>query len=408
RSIATSLDRKFVRMSLGGVRDESEIRGHRRTYVGSQPGRIIQSMKKVGTKNPVFLLDEIDKMSSDLRGDPASAMLEVLDPEQNTAFVDHFIEEPFDLSEVMFIATANSLSTIPGPLRDRMEIIQLGGYTELEKEQIARRYLIAKQQKDNGLEATDMEMRKDALQTLIRHYTREAGVRQLERHIGTIARKTALQKVSGKKTKTIISQRVLDQWLGAAPFTHGKRENENSVGVATGLAYTSFGGDVLPIEVSYYKGKGAIHLTGKLGDVMKESARIALSYVRFIAEDYNISPSFFHEHDFHIHAPEGAVPKDGPSAGVTLALAILSSITGRKIDSDIGMTGELSLRGRVLPIGGLKEKTLAAHRAGLRKVLYPIGNEKDVRDIPQEVRKDIELISVAHVEDVFTHALIGE
>ncbi|MGL4820745.1 MAG: endopeptidase La, partial [Bacilli bacterium] len=408
RSIATSLNRKFVRVSLGGVRDESEIRGHRRTYIGSMPGRIIQGMKRASTINPVFLLDEIDKMGNDFRGDPASAMLEVLDPDQNHSFSDHYIEEPYDLSQVMFVATANSLATIPGPLRDRMEIISLGGYTELEKEQIARNYLLPKQIKENGLKTEQLTLRKDALQLLVRQYTREAGVRNLERVLGNICRKAALQKVRTKRERMTVTSKTVTDWLGAAPYAYGKKLAEPTVGVAMGLAYTTAGGDVLPIEVSFYPGKGAIHLTGKLGDVMKESARIALSYVRQIARDYGIEPRFFQENDLHIHAPEGAVPKDGPSAGITLALAILSSMTGRKVESDIGMTGEISLRGRVLPIGGLKEKALAAHRAGIARILYPADNEKDVRDIPQEVRRSLELIPVTHVSEVFEHALLGE
>ncbi|WP_113930197.1 endopeptidase La [Bacillus sp. P14.5] len=408
KSVAESLGRHFVRVSLGGVRDESEIRGHRRTYVGAMPGRIIQGMKKAGTINPVFLLDEIDKMSSDFRGDPSSAMLEVLDPEQNSNFSDHYIEETYDLSKVMFLATANDLSTIPGPLRDRMEIITIAGYTELEKINIAKDHLLPKQIKENGLTKSQLQVREDAVQAVVRYYTREAGVRGLERQLATLCRKTAKVIVSGERKKVVITERNIEDFLGKKKFRYGQAESEDQVGVATGLAYTSVGGDTLQIEVSLSPGKGKLVLTGKLGDVMKESAQAAFSYVRSQAADLNLEENFHEKYDVHIHVPEGAVPKDGPSAGITIATALVSALTGRKIKREVGMTGEITLRGRVLPIGGLKEKSLSAHRAGLRTIIIPKDNEKDIDDIPASVRKDLKFVLVSHIEEVLETALVGE
>lgn len=408
KSVAKSLGRNFVRISLGGVRDESEIRGHRRTYVGAMPGRIIQGMKKAGTINPVFLLDEIDKMSNDFRGDPSAAMLEVLDPEQNFNFSDHFIEEPYDLSKVMFIATANNLATIPGPLRDRMEIITIAGYTELEKVHIAKDHLLPKQLEEHGLTKGKLQIREDALLNIIRHYTREAGVRSLERQIAKICRKVAKIIVSGEKKRVVITDKNVVEFLGKPIFRYGQAELEDQVGVATGLAYTAFGGDTLSIEVSLAPGKGKLVLTGKLGDVMKESAQAAFSYIRSKAQELKIDPDFNEKNDIHIHVPEGAVPKDGPSAGITIATALISALTGSAVRKEVGMTGEITLRGRVLPIGGLKEKSLSAHRAGLTKILFPKENEKDLEDIPDSVRDDVEFIPVSHLDEVLKHALLEE
>ncbi|MFB6467954.1 endopeptidase La [Cytobacillus sp. Hz8] len=407
RSIATSLNRKFVRVSLGGIRDESEVRGHRRTYVGAMPGRIIQGMKKAGTINPVFLLDEIDKMSNDFRGDPSSAMLEVLDPEQNQNFSDHYIEETYDLSKVMFIATANNLATIPGPLRDRMEIITIAGYTEMEKIHIAKDHLLPKQLKEHGLSKSMLQIRDEAIQKIVRYYTREAGVRSLERQLAAICRKTAKIIVSGEKKRVIVTEKSLEEFLGKTIFRYGQAELEDQVGVATGLAYTTVGGDTLQIEVSLSPGKGKLVLTGKLGDVMKESAQAAFSYVRSKARELGIEEDFHEKYDVHIHVPEGAVPKDGPSAGITIATALVSALTGKPIRKEVGMTGEITLRGRVLPIGGLKEKTLSAHRAGLTKIICPKDNEKDIDDIPESVRKELQFVLVSHVDEVLNEALIG-
>lgn len=408
RSVARSLNRKFVRVSLGGVRDESEIRGHRRTYVGAMPGRIIQGMRKAGTINPVFLLDEIDKMSNDFRGDPSAAMLEVLDPEQNKNFSDHYIEETYDLSKVMFIATANDLSTIPNPLRDRMEIITIAGYTEIEKLHIAKDYLINKQLKDHGLQKQQLQIRDEALTSVIRYYTREAGVRGLERQIAKICRKTARIITSEEKKRVIVTDKNIEDLLGKKVFHYGQAETEDQIGVATGLAYTAFGGDTLQIEVVLAPGKGKLVLTGKLGDVMKESAQAAFSYIRSSAEKLGIDPMFHEKYDIHIHVPEGAVPKDGPSAGVTMTTALVSALSGKPVKREVGMTGEVTLRGRVLPIGGLKEKTLSAHRAGLTTIIMPKDNERDLDDIPESVREELTFIPVTHVDEVLKNAIVGE
>ncbi|PPA71563.1 endopeptidase La [Jeotgalibacillus proteolyticus] len=405
RSIAESIGRKFVRVSLGGVRDESEIRGHRRTYVGAMPGRIIQGMKKASTINPVFLLDEIDKMSNDFRGDPSSAMLEVLDPEQNNSFSDHYLEEPYDLSNVLFIATANNLSTIPGPLRDRMEIINIAGYTELEKINIARTHLLPKQLKEHGLNKSKLQMRDEAIQEIVRYHTREAGVRGLERQLAAICRKAAKIIVGGEKKRVVVKETTVSDFLGKRKFRYGQAETEDQIGVATGLAYTTVGGDTLQIEVSLSPGKGKLVLTGKLGDVMKESAQTAFSFVRSKARELNLEEQFHEKYDIHIHVPEGAVPKDGPSAGITIVTALVSALTNRPIKREIGMTGEVTLRGRVLPIGGLKEKTLSAHRAGLTTIIMPKDNERDIDDIPESVRSELTFIPVSHVDEVLERAL---
>ncbi len=405
RSIARSLNRKFVRISLGGVRDEAEIRGHRRTYVGAMPGRIIQGMKKSGSINPVFLLDEIDKMAHDFRGDPSAALLEVLDPEQNNTFSDHFIEEPYDLSKVMFVTTANNIGTIPGPLLDRMEIISIAGYTEEEKIQIAKNYLVPKQMKDHGLTKGMLQVKDDALQKVVRYYTREAGVRNLERQMATLCRKAAKMIVSNEKKKVILTAKTVEEMLGKPRFRYGLAEIEDQVGAATGLAYTTVGGDTLSIEVSVAPGKGKLTLTGKLGDVMKESAQAAFSYIRSRSEELNIDPAFNEKLDIHIHVPEGATPKDGPSAGITMATALVSALTGRKVKKEVGMTGEITLRGRVLPIGGLKEKSMSAHRAGLTTIIMPKDNEKDLEDVPESVRNDLTFIPVSHLDEVLKNAL---
>ncbi|AHL72319.1 peptidase [Bacillus pumilus] len=408
KSIAKSLDRKFIRISLGGVRDESEIRGHRRTYVGAMPGRIIRGMSKAGTMNPVFLLDEIDKMSSDFRGDPSSAMLEVLDPEQNHNFSDHYIEETFDLSQVLFIATANNLATIPGPLRDRMEIITIAGYTEFEKAEIVKDHLLPKQLKEHGLKKGNLQLREAAIYDMIRYYTREAGVRGLERQLAAICRKAARAIVAEDRKRITVTEKNLSEFLGKRLYRYGQAETTDQVGVVTGLAYTTVGGDTLSIEVSLSPGKGKLLLTGKLGDVMRESAQAAFSYIRSKADELNIDPQFNEKHDIHIHVPEGAVPKDGPSAGITIATALVSALTGRPVSKEVGMTGEITLRGRVLPIGGLKEKALGAHRAGLKTIILPKDNEKDIDDIPESVREGLTFIPVSHLDEVLEKALVGE
>lgn len=406
RSIARALNRRFVRISLGGVRDEAEIRGHRRTYVGAMPGRIIQGMKTAGSANPVFLLDEIDKMSMDFRGDPASALLEVLDPNQNTTFSDHYIEIPFDLSKVLFITTANSVYNIPRPLLDRMETLYISGYTEMEKEKIAKHYLLPKQIKEHGLKPENIQIHSSAILRLIRSYTREAGVRNLERMIGTLCRKAAKEIVAGRKKRLVVTEKSLHKYLGPIKYRYGVIEEEDQVGVATGLAWTEVGGDILSIEVSLIPGKGKLTLTGKLGDIMKESAQAAFSYIRSRAEEWNIDPNFHEKSDIHIHIPEGAIPKDGPSAGITMATAIVSALTGIPVSKHVAMTGEITLRGRVLPIGGLKEKTLSAHRAGIKQVLIPKENEKDLVDIPKSVLKELTITPVSHMDEVLQFALV--
>lgn len=406
RSIARALEREFVRISLGGVRDEAEIRGHRRTYVGALPGRIIQGMKTAGKVNPVFLLDEIDKMAHDFRGDPASALLEVLDPEQNYTFSDHYIEETYDLSKVMFVTTANTTHTIPRALLDRMEMIYIPGYTEIEKQKIALKYLLPKQLKDHGLEKKDLQVQDDAILKVIRRYTREAGVRNLEREMATICRKAAKVIVSKEKKKVVVTEKTLETLLGNPRYRFGLAEVEDQIGVATGLAWTSVGGDTLNIEVTVVPGKGKLTLTGKLGEVMKESAQAAFSYIRSKADDLEIDPDFHEKKDIHIHVPEGAIPKDGPSAGITMATALVSALSGTPISKYVGMTGEITLRGRVLPIGGLKEKSLAAHRAGLKILIIPKDNEKDIDEIPESVRSELEFFPVEHMDEVLKHALV--
>lgn len=406
KSVAHALDRKFVKMSVGGVKDEAEIRGHRRTYLGSMPGRIIQSMKKAGVVNPVFLIDEIDKLGYDYKGDPSSAMLEVLDPEQNTAFSDHYLEEPYDLSKVLFIATANYLENIPEPLKDRLEIIELSSYTEVDKCHIAHNHLIAKEMKVNGLKSSQFKLSDDMVTYLIRYYTREAGVRQLERTIGTLARKSVLEILKGNKKSVTITKKLINQWLGKEIFDYGKKEKKDQIGVVTGLAYTQFGGDILSIEVTTYEGSGKLVVTGQLGDVMKESTQIALGYVKSHAKQYGIDSQWFEKHDIQIHVPEGAVPKDGPSAGVTMTTALISALTGKPVDSNIAMTGEITLRGNVLPIGGLKEKSMAAHRCGILKIFIPKENVKDIEDIPTEVKKDMTFVPCVTIQDVLKEALV--
>lgn len=406
KSIADALGRKFIKQSLGGISDESEIRGHRRTYIGALPGRILKGMKDCGTINPVFLLDEIDKMTSNMRGDPASAMLEVLDPEQNSHFSDNYLEEEYDLSQVMFITTANDLGSIPGPLRDRMEIIELSSYTEFEKYNIATSHLMSRQLEAHGLKPEMLEVSDEAIYKIIQGYTREAGVRELNRMIGTICRKSVMEILVDKKEKISVTKDNLEHYLGKIRFFNNENREENQVGIVTGLAWTQFGGDTLDIEVTYYKGKGGLVLTGKLGDVMKESAQAALSFVKTHASEFNIDPALFAENDIHIHVPEGATPKDGPSAGVTMTTAIVSALTGRKVDAHLGMTGEVTLRGAVLPIGGLKEKAIAAHRSGLTTIIIPHENERDIEDIPAEVKEHLTIIPVKHVMDVINKALI--
>ena len=402
KSIARALGRKFFKCSLGGISDEAEIRGHRRTYVGSLPGRIIQGMRKVGVSNPVFLLDEVDKLASSYKGDPASALLEVLDPEQNFIFNDNYVEEPYDLSDVLFICTANYLENIPGPLRDRLELIQLNSYTEIEKKHIAFEHLIKKQIELNGLKEENVSFTEKAIEYILHYYTREAGVRDLERKIASCLRKVAVAIVKDPKiTHVEIDEKKVREYLGVEIFDYSKKEKQKQIGVITGLAYTEFGGDILPIEVTYFKGKGGLVLTGKLGDVMKESATIALDYVKANAEKYKIDPSIFAENDIHIHVPEGAVPKDGPSAGVAMTLAIISALAKEPVSPDIALTGEVTLRGNALPIGGLREKSLAATRSGIKEIIVPNDNKKDVSELPKEVKKALKIHYMSNVEDAY-------
>ncbi len=408
-SVAHALGRKFVRMSLGGVKDEAEIRGHRRTYIGSMPGRILYAMKEAGTINPVFLLDEIDKVSSDMRGDPASALLEVLDPEQNSTFRDRYLEEPYDLSKVLFIATANTLDTIPAPLLDRMEVIELNGYTMPEKIEIAKRYLCPKKIRENGLDEEQVSFTEGAIRSVIDNYTLEAGVRNLERNLGTICRKIAVSFADDRDMpKVTVDEAGVEKYLGAKKhYREDKMLPADEVGAATGLAWTSVGGTTLTVEVALSEGKGELRLTGKLGDVMKESAQAALTYIHAHAAEYGIDPKVFEKTDIHIHVPEGATPKDGPSAGVTIATAVLSAFTHKPVRHDVAMTGEITLRGRVLPIGGLKEKALAAHRIGIRNVIIPNENARDLDEIPPSVRSDMNFIAAETVQTVFSNAIPG-
>ena len=407
KSIANSLDRKFVRISLGGVRDEAEIRGHRRTYVGAIPGRIINGVKEAKTKNPVFLLDEIDKMASDFKGDPSAAMLEVLDPEQNKDFVDHYLETPFDLSKILFVTTANTLSTIPRPLLDRMEVIELSGYIEEEKLNIAKKYLLPKQIKEHALKEDFVKIDDETMSEIINSYTREAGVRGLERTLATICRKSARKYVEDESLEeVVITKNNIEEYLGKQKVRHQVAGKKPEVGVVTGLAWTAVGGETLTTEVNVLKGKGQIVLTGKLGNVMKESAQTGISYIRSIADKFNVDPDFYKENDIHIHLPEGAVPKDGPSAGITMALAVLSALTNRPVRNDVAMTGEITLRGRVLAVGGVKEKLIAAHRAGIKKVLLPQECEADLDEIPQKVKDEMEFVLVSHMDEVLEHALL--
>lgn len=406
KSVARALDRKFVKISLGGVRDEAEIRGHRRTYLGAMPGRIIQGMKKAGVINPVFLIDEIDKMASDYKGDPSSAMLEVLDPEQNALFSDHYIEEAYDLSHVLFIATANYLENIPEALRDRLEIIQLSSYTDVEKTHIAREHLLPKQLEENGLKPSQLKISDEMILYLIRYYTREAGVRQLERTLGTICRKTVLAILKDHKKSITLTKKRIKEWLGNEKVDYGHKEKKDQIGTVTGLAYTSFGGDILQIEANRFEGKGRLILTGKLGDVMKESASIALDYIKAHAKEFHIDPKKFEDCDIHIHVPEGAVPKDGPSAGVTMTTALVSCFSEIPVKANLAMTGEVTLRGNVLLIGGLKEKSLAAYRSGITTILIPKENVRDLDEIPQEVKDAVTFIPVSNVKQVLKNALV--
>ena len=404
KSLARATGRNFVRISLGGVRDEAEIRGHRRTYIGSMPGKIIQSIKKSKSSNPLFLLDEIDKIGADWRGDPASALLEVLDPEQNNSFNDHYLDVDYDLSDVMFVTTANSLN-MPRPLLDRMEIINLSGYLENEKIEIAKRHLIKTQLERNGLNQEEWSITDEALGDLIKYYTREAGVRGLERALASLCRKAIKEIVQGKAKEVKITQNNLEEYAGIRKFKHGLADKENLLGITTGLAYTDFGGDLLSIEAVVMTGKGRQQITGQLGDVMKESVQAATSYVRSRAVEFGIEPPLFERKDIHVHVPEGAIPKDGPSAGAAIAISMLSALTGIPVRCDVAMTGEISLRGRIMPIGGLKEKLLAASRGGIKKVLIPVDNEKDLKDVHDEIKNNIEVILVTHLDDVIEHAL---
>ena len=412
KSVAQALDKKYVRICLGGVRDEAEIRGHRKTYVGAMPGRLATGLRQAGVKNPLMLLDEIDKVSNDYKGDTFSALLEVLDSEQNVRFRDHYVEIPIDLSEVLFIATANTTETIPRPLLDRMEIIEVNSYTENEKFHIAKEHLLAKELKKNGLDKTMLSIKDSALKSIITYYTKEAGVRSLERKIGDICRKAAREILEERENGDEEIKRIsvtasnLEKYLGKKKFSLEKADKKPQVGIVRGLAWTSVGGETLQIEVNMMPGKGDIDLTGQMGDVMKESAIIAMSYVRSISKEHGIKPEIFKENDFHIHIPEGAVPKDGPSAGVTMATAIFSTVTGRKVRSDIAMTGEITLRGRSLPIGGLKEKILAAKMAGVKEVLVPLENKKDIEEISDEIKEGLVITFVSNMKEILTRALV--
>jgi len=407
KSIARATGREYIRISLGGVRDEAEIRGHRRTYVGAMPGKIIQAMKKAGKNNPLICLDEVDKMSMDFRGDPSSALLEVLDPEQNFSFNDHYLDLDYDLSQVFFLTTANFLNDIPVPLQDRMEIIQISGYTELEKLEIAKKHLISKQCEINGFSPEDIGLSDNAILMLIRNYTREAGVRNLERKIAGVLRKTAkIMRLEDKKPPFSITKNTIKKYFGAEKFTFSFAEKKDLTGVATGLAWTQAGGDILSIETAVMPGKGNVTVTGKLGEVMQESAKAAMSYARSKSSGLGIASEFYSENDIHIHVPEGATPKDGPSAGITICTSIVSAITGNPVKRDVGMTGEITLRGRVLPIGGLREKSIAAHRSGIKKILFPKENEKDLKDIPKSVLAGIEFVAVSHMDEVLEHAIV--
>lgn len=408
KSIARSIGREFVRMSLGGVRDEAEIRGHRRTYIGAIPGRIISAVKDCGTKNPVFLFDEVDKIGADYKGDPASALLEVLDPEQNKDFTDHYLEVPFDLSKVMFITTANTTSTIPRPLLDRMEVIEVSGYTEEDKLNIAQKYLVPKQIKENGLTRKNISFTESGIRTVINYYTRESGVRNLEREIGNICRKVARNVVSGETGKVSVTAKRAEQFLGKRRFRFDIIKGEKEVGVTTGLAWTIVGGDTLFIETAAVPGSGKLVLTGQMGDVMQESAKAGVSYIRSKTKKLKIEEDFYKKYDMHIHIPEGAIPKDGPSAGVTMCTAMISSLTGIPARKDVAMTGEITLRGKVLPVGGIREKVMAAHRAGIRKVLLPVDNEADIQEIPEVVRNDMEFVLIKNVDDALKHVLVKE
>ena len=406
RSIARAIGREFVRMSLGGVRDEAEIRGHRKTYIGAMPGRMIQLLTQVGKNNPVFLLDEVDKLASDYRGDPASALLEVLDPEQNKSFTDHYVEVPFDLSHVLFVTTANYLEEIPEPLQDRMEIIRLSGYTHEEKFNIAKKHLLPKSIIDHGLSKANVTIDDEAIRDMISYYTREAGVRSLERIIARALRKVAKKYAQDKEQSIHITRENLTDWLGRKRYLDDDRVKEPEVGVVTGLAWTSVGGEILSIEVSTMPGTGKLSLTGSLGDIMKESAMAALSYVRARSDEFGVDKDFHKELDIHVHVPEGATPKDGPSAGVTLAVALVSALTGKEVRPDIAMTGEITLRGKVLPIGGIKEKVLAAHRYQIPTLFLPAENEKDLEDVPQEIQKDFTFHFVSHISEILEKAFV--
>jgi len=406
KSIAEALGRKFVRISLGGVRDEAEIRGHRRTYIGALPGRILQTMRRANTVNPLFMLDEVDKIGNDFRGDPASALLEVLDPEQNFSFSDHYLELPYDLSTVMFITTANTTASIPPALLDRMELIEFPGYVEEEKLEIARRFLIPRQVEENGLGKDEVHISDQALKRLVREYTYEAGVRNLEREIGRVCRKIARLKAEGKRFPNRVSAASIERFMGPPQFFNLEAEREDEVGVATAIAWTENGGEIMPVEVLLMEGKGNIQITGQIGNVMQESAQAAFSYLKSRTRELDVDPKLYDEVDIHIHIPEGAIPKDGPSAGITIGTALISAFTDRKVRKDVGMTGEITLRGRILPIGGVREKVLAAHRAGLKTVVIPQRNKKDLIDIPKRARNEVRIVTVERMEEVLDVALI--